>query len=159
SLHPRAARRGAGARPDGRGGAQLPAGQGRDPEPDQPAVPLRVPSALPARRRGVQADAAPAARAAGRALGGGRRRQVKAQRRRVGEGGEMVTRASVLGAGLGILLAAVASAPLHAAETPKKGGHLTFMIPADAPPSFDGHRETTFAMIHPTAPFYSTLVR
>ena len=24
------------------------------------------------------------------------------------------------------------------AETPKRGGTLTFMIPADAPPSFDG---------------------
>jgi peptide/nickel transport system substrate-binding protein len=27
------------------------------------------------------------------------------------------------------------------------------------PPSFDGHRETTFAMIHPIAPHYSTLLR
>src|SRR5258706_6391479 len=76
----------------------------------------------------------------------------------------MLTRTSVLGAGVGAFLAAASfgaagfgAAP--AAETPKKGGHLTFMIPADAPPSFDGHRETTFAMIHPTAPFYSTLVR
>src|SRR4051794_24177804 len=29
------------------------------------------------------------------------------------------------------------------AETPKRGGVLTYMIPADAPPSFDGHREST----------------
>ena len=33
------------------------------------------------------------------------------------------------------------------------------MIPADAPPSFDGHRETTFATIHSAAPFYSVLIR
>jgi peptide/nickel transport system substrate-binding protein len=45
------------------------------------------------------------------------------------------------------------------AETPKRGGTLTYMIPADAPPSFDGHQEGTFAMLHATAPFYSTLVR
>ena len=27
------------------------------------------------------------------------------------------------------------------------------------PPSYDGHRETTFAMLHPIAPHYSTLLR
>jgi peptide/nickel transport system substrate-binding protein len=36
---------------------------------------------------------------------------------------------------------------------------LTYMIPADAPPSFDGHREVTFATVHAVAPFYSVLVR
>src|SRR5260370_16645481 len=46
-----------------------------------------------------------------------------------------------------------------AADTPKRGGILTFMIPADAPPSFDGHRETTFATVHSAAPFYSVLIR
>src|SRR5258707_8971783 len=51
------------------------------------------------------------------------------------------------------------SVPAAAAETPKRGGTLTFMIPADAPPSFDGHRENTFATIHAVAPFYSVLVR
>src|SRR5206468_12836619 len=49
--------------------------------------------------------------------------------------------------------------PAEADETPKRGGTLTYMIAADAPPSFDGHREQTFAMIHPVAPFYSLLVR
>src|SRR5438552_1008502 len=49
--------------------------------------------------------------------------------------------------------------PAAAAETPKRGGVLTYMIPADAPPSFDGHREGTFATIHAVAPFYSVLVR
>jgi peptide/nickel transport system substrate-binding protein len=51
------------------------------------------------------------------------------------------------------------SAPAGAAETPKYGGTLTYMIPADAPPSFDGHRENTFATIHAVAPFYSVLIR
>lgn len=45
------------------------------------------------------------------------------------------------------------------AQAPRRGGVLTFMIPADAPPSLDGHRETTFATVHATAPFYSTLIR
>src|SRR4051812_15086151 len=49
--------------------------------------------------------------------------------------------------------------PALADEEPKHGGVLTYMIAADAPPSFDGHREQTFAMIHPVAPFYSVLVR
>ena len=60
-------------------------------------------------------------------------------------------------ASLTILLAA--SAPALADETPKHGGTLTYMIPADAPPSFDGHREATFATVHAVAPFYSVLVR
>jgi peptide/nickel transport system substrate-binding protein len=29
---------------------------------------------------------------------------------------------------------------------------LTFMIPTDAPPSLDGHRETTFATVHTATP-------
>jgi len=45
------------------------------------------------------------------------------------------------------------------AETPKRGGTLTYMIPADAGPSLDGHKETTYAVLHATAPFYSVLVR
>src|SRR5438094_6247686 len=49
--------------------------------------------------------------------------------------------------------------PAAADDTPKRGGILTYMIPADAPPSFDGHRESTFATIHAVAPFYSVLIR
>jgi len=45
------------------------------------------------------------------------------------------------------------------AETPKRGGLLTYLIPADAPPSFDAHREGTFATVHSAAPFYSVLIR
>ena len=61
---------------------------------------------------------------------------------------------------LGCLLAMLAfSLPAYAEETPKHGGILTFMIPADAPPSLDGHKETTYATVHATAPFYSVLIR
>jgi len=49
--------------------------------------------------------------------------------------------------------------PASAEETPKRGGTLTYMIPADAPPSFDGHRESTYATVHAVAPFYSVLIR
>jgi len=60
----------------------------------------------------------------------------------------------------GLFLAGTALlAPAQAAETPKQGGTLTYLIPADAPPSFDGHREETYATVHTTAPFYSVLLR
>src|SRR5262247_4014711 len=58
-----------------------------------------------------------------------------------------------------LLGAAIAAMPVGAADAPKRGGTLTYMIPADAPPSFDGHRETTFATAHSVAPFYSVLIR
>jgi peptide/nickel transport system substrate-binding protein len=64
-------------------------------------------------------------------------------------------------AGLGFVTlgtAALAAAPGEE-EAGRRGGTLTFVIPADAPPSFDGHREGTFAMLHATAPFYSVLIR
>ena len=38
------------------------------------------------------------------------------------------------------------------------GGELIFVVSAE-PPSYDGHKETTFAMLHPTAPHYSLLVK
>jgi peptide/nickel transport system substrate-binding protein len=50
------------------------------------------------------------------------------------------------------------SAPLSLAETPKRGGILTFVVSGE-PPSYDGHRESTFAMLHWTRPFYSVLIR
>ncbi len=42
--------------------------------------------------------------------------------------------------------------------TPKKGGILKFVV-ASKIPSYDGHVETTFGMVHPIAPFYSLLIR
>ncbi len=44
------------------------------------------------------------------------------------------------------------------AETPKRGGILSFVVSGE-PPSYDGHRESTFAMLHWTRPFYSVLIR
>jgi len=61
----------------------------------------------------------------------------------------------LLGAGLAL---GIGTASI-AAETPKRGGILTYMIPASGGPSFDGHRETTYAVVHATAPFYSVLIR
>ena len=43
------------------------------------------------------------------------------------------------------------------AETPKRGGTLNFAVVAE-PPTTDCHATTTFAMIHPVAPQYSTLL-
>src|SRR5262252_6971781 len=60
-------------------------------------------------------------------------------------------------AALGVALAA--AAPAMADEAPKYGGTLTYMIPADSPPSFDAQREETYATIHSAAPFYSVLIR
>src|SRR5215813_13497884 len=63
-------------------------------------------------------------------------------------------------AGMTLLLAmTVFTVPAAADEEPKYGGTLTYMIPADAPPSFDGHRESTYATVHSVAPFYSVLIR
>ena len=69
----------------------------------------------------------------------------------------MVFGLRALAVGLGAALAA--TLPANAAETPKRGGTLTYVIPADAPPTFDGHRETTYATVHSVAQFYSVLIR
>src|SRR6267378_698000 len=58
-----------------------------------------------------------------------------------------------------VAAALISAMPATAEETPKRGGTLTFMIPADAPPSFDAQREETYATIHSAAPFYSVLIR
>src|ERR1700757_102129 len=55
--------------------------------------------------------------------------------------------------------AALAAGPADEEAPAKRGGILTYTIPADAPPSFDGHREQTFATLHSAAPFYSVLIR
>jgi peptide/nickel transport system substrate-binding protein len=68
----------------------------------------------------------------------------------------MACKAQLSAAGLAALVVVAGPA---LAETPRRGGTLTFMIPADAPPSFDGHREGTFATLHAAAPFYSVLIR
>jgi peptide/nickel transport system substrate-binding protein len=64
---------------------------------------------------------------------------------------------SILALLASLLAGAIWTLP-SAADTVRRGGVLKFVVP-DEPPSFDGHRETTFALIHPIAPFYSTLIR
>jgi peptide/nickel transport system substrate-binding protein len=71
----------------------------------------------------------------------------------------MIMTSGLAAAGLGVVFCIATMAAPLAADTPKRGGILTFMIPADAPPSLDGHRETTFATVHAAAPFYSVLIR
>jgi peptide/nickel transport system substrate-binding protein len=68
-----------------------------------------------------------------------------------------ITGGKVLGAVMASVAIGVAAAA-PAADSPKRGGTLKYVVP-DEPPSYDGHRETTFAMIHPIRPFYSLLIR
>jgi peptide/nickel transport system substrate-binding protein len=56
-----------------------------------------------------------------------------------------------------LLLALVAAAPAGA-QAPRYGGELVFVVGSESP-SYDGHREETFGLIHPVAPHYSTLLR
>ena len=55
---------------------------------------------------------------------------------------------------LGMLLAATAQAQ----DKPRYGGELIFLVPSELP-SYDGHREGTFGVVHPLAPHYNTLLR
>src|SRR5215467_1900246 len=48
--------------------------------------------------------------------------------------------------------------PASAQDKPRYGGELVFVGAAE-PPSFDGHREETFGMLHPVGPHYNTLLR
>ena len=41
---------------------------------------------------------------------------------------------------------------------PRSGGELVFPVPSE-PPSYDGHKEETFGLIHPIAPHYNGLMR
>ena len=66
-----------------------------------------------------------------------------------------LARAATLGVGLavgaGFAVGTVAAAP-------KVGGVMDFVV-ASKIPSYDGHQETTFGVIHPIRPFYSLLLR
>ena len=60
---------------------------------------------------------------------------------------------------IALVVALVASAPPGSAqEKPRTGGELIFVVPSQ-PPSYDGHQEETFGVIHPVAPHYSTLLK
>ncbi|MGH7309113.1 MAG: ABC transporter substrate-binding protein [Candidatus Rokuibacteriota bacterium] len=55
-------------------------------------------------------------------------------------------------------LAVALAVPAIAQDKPRHGGELVYPVPSE-PPSYDGHREETFGLIHPFAPFYNTLLR
>jgi peptide/nickel transport system substrate-binding protein len=57
-----------------------------------------------------------------------------------------------------LALALAAPPPAAAQDKPRYGGELVFEVAAE-PPSFDAHQEETFAMLHPGAPQYNTLLR
>jgi peptide/nickel transport system substrate-binding protein len=68
--------------------------------------------------------------------------------------GRMILRAALSLLVLGTAL----TLPGMAQETPRYGGELSFVVGAE-PPSFDAHREQTFAVMHPMAAHYNTLLR
>ncbi len=59
---------------------------------------------------------------------------------------------------LAFIVVAMLAIPAGAQDKPRSGGELIFPVPSE-PPSYDGHREETFGLIHPIAPFYNTLLR
>ena len=59
---------------------------------------------------------------------------------------------------LGLCLLMVHGLSPQAQAQPRVGGELLFAVPSE-PPSYDGHREETFGLVHPIAPFYSLLLR
>ena len=56
------------------------------------------------------------------------------------------------------LLCVLIATTAQAQDKPRYGGELIFLVPSE-PPSYDGHREGTFGMLHPLAPSYNTLLR
>ena len=70
--------------------------------------------------------------------------------------GKLAT-AAAMAAAIGVGGAGLGSDPASAAE-PKRGGTLEFVVGSKIP-SYDGHKEATFGMIHPIRPFYSLLIR
>ncbi|HET6948218.1 MAG TPA: ABC transporter substrate-binding protein [bacterium] len=63
-----------------------------------------------------------------------------------------------LAAGAVILVLVAGVVGPTTAQQPRRGGILTFVVSAE-PPSFDAHREATFALIHPARPHYNLLVK
>lgn len=57
-----------------------------------------------------------------------------------------------------LALAFTWTSPAALAQTPKRGGHLNFAISAEAP-HYDCHASDTYATLHFSSPFYSTLLR
>jgi peptide/nickel transport system substrate-binding protein len=67
-------------------------------------------------------------------------------------------RAELLALALSFAMLLAPTLSAWAQEQPRYGGELIMAVPSE-PPSYDGHREETFGLIHPIAPFYSLLLR
>jgi peptide/nickel transport system substrate-binding protein len=91
---------------------------------------------------GSRAEEGPSAAVGGSTPPGGSRPDTSA--RADGQDGAPVTAPDTAAAG--------------APSSPRAGGELIFVVPGE-PPSYDAHREETFALIHPAAPHYNTLLR
>src|SRR5687767_16009221 len=59
---------------------------------------------------------------------------------------------------IALLAIATLAVPVQAQDKPRYGGELIFAVPSQ-PPTYDGHQEETFGLIHPVAPHYNTLLR
>ncbi len=68
---------------------------------------------------------------------------------------KMITSYALAALAAGAMAGVSAVEPAHAQ---KRGGTLDFVVGSKIP-SYDGHSETTFGMIHPIRPFYSLLIR
>ena len=55
----------------------------------------------------------------------------------------------------GMMLLSSTGPGADAPGRPRSGGELLYVVPTE-PASYDGHREGTFALIHPLAPVYGT---
>ncbi len=60
--------------------------------------------------------------------------------------------------GLSLALGVTLTSAVMAQDKPRYGGELVFAVGSEMP-SYDGHREETFGLIHPVAPHYNTLLR
>ncbi|HEU4368396.1 MAG TPA: ABC transporter substrate-binding protein [Methylomirabilota bacterium] len=67
-------------------------------------------------------------------------------------------RPSLLSIALALTVLTAIAWPAAAQDKPRSGGELIFVVPSQ-PPSYDGHQEETFGLIHPLAPHYSTLLK
>src|ERR1700728_1894562 len=65
---------------------------------------------------------------------------------------------SSLAAAAGAILFGCRAAGQTPTPTPKRGGILEFAVDAE-PPTYDCHASVTFAVLHPLAPQYSTLLK
>ena len=64
-----------------------------------------------------------------------------------------------LSALVGLILATVASSSVSfGAETPRRGGVLTSMVPEDPPQGFNVHESSTISVVWPSSPCFSNLV-